>query len=257
MRWTQVRVVGLLAAAAGLLLAAILLGLPAPVPAQRPTEPAETPVPEGYVGAEMCKGCHEDATARFATTKMGRLFLKHPRNTMERLGCETYTYEHIFQKQRSRSRPVTGTTTFDFPDFDWISDNTDTIDTIYAGARVGLIPRVLDWTVNASYAYALGRIQTRNPVAPTSGTAAQDATATAKPFPAFEDQLLRVETALSYHFWKAWTASFSYVFESFQKNDWRTDRLNPFVPGVTSIWLGNDERNYDAHWVAFTLGYRF
>jgi MtrB/PioB family decaheme-associated outer membrane protein len=168
-----------------------------------------------------------------------------------------YTYEHIFQKQRSRSRPVSGSTTLDFADFDWITDNTDTIDTFYAGAKIGLIPGVLDWTVNASYAYALGRMDTRNPVAPTSGTAAQNATATAQPFPAFQDQLLRVETALRYHFWKAWTASFGYVYESFQKNDWRTDRLNPFVPGVTSIWLGDDERNYDAHWVAFTLGYRF
>jgi MtrB/PioB family decaheme-associated outer membrane protein len=168
-----------------------------------------------------------------------------------------YTYERIFQKQRSRFRAVSGTTTLDFPDFDWISDNADTIDTFYAGAKVGLIPRVLDWTINASYAYALGRTETRNPVAPTSGSAAQNNAATAQPFPAFEDQLLRVETALRYHFWKAWTASFGYVFESFRKNDWRTDQLNPFVPGVTSIWLGDDERNYDAHWVAFTLAYRF
>jgi DmsE family decaheme c-type cytochrome len=88
MRWMQVRVVGLLAAVAGLLLAAILLGLPASVPAERPAEPAGTPLPEGHVGSETCKGCHEDAYARFATTKMGRLFLKHPRNTLERLGCE-------------------------------------------------------------------------------------------------------------------------------------------------------------------------
>lgn len=168
-----------------------------------------------------------------------------------------YTHESIYQKQRSRSRPVTGTTTFDFPDYDWISVHTDTVDTVFLGATVGLIPKVLDWTANASYAYALGRVQNRNPVAPTSGTAAQDATATAKPFPAFEDQLLRVETSLRYHFWKMWTASLGYAFESFQKNDWRTDRLNPFVPGVSSIWLGNDARNYDAHIVALTLGVRF
>jgi len=92
MTWTR-GVVTLLIAVATLLLMAILLGFPASVPAQRPTEPAaepaENPLPEGYVGAEMCKGCHEDATARFVSTKMGRLFLKHPRNMTERLGCET------------------------------------------------------------------------------------------------------------------------------------------------------------------------
>jgi len=100
-------------------------------------------------------------------------------------------------------------------------------------------------------------VQNRNPVSPTSGTAAQNTTATAQPFPAFEDQLIRVETALKYHFWKVWTVSAGYIFESFEKNDWRTDRLNPFVPGVTSIWMGNNSRNYAAHIVAATLGVRF
>lgn len=168
-----------------------------------------------------------------------------------------YTHEVIFQKQRSRSRPVTGTTTFDFLDYDWISNNTDTVDTYHLGSNIAVIPKVLDLTFGASYSNALGRVETRNPLAVTSGTAAQQASAQAKPTPAFEDTLLRLETALKYHFWKMWTASFGYVFESFEKNDWRTDRLNPFVPGVTSIWLGNDARNYSAHIVAVTLGVRF
>jgi MtrB/PioB family decaheme-associated outer membrane protein len=168
-----------------------------------------------------------------------------------------YVHEHIFEKQRSRSRPVSGPTTFDFPDFDWISNSTDTIDTIHLGASVRLVPGMLDWTVGASYAFALGRIATRNPVAPTSGTASQQDTAQAKPFPAFQDQLLRLDTGLVYRFWRVWTAKVGYAFESFQKNDWRTDRLNPFVPGVSSIWLGNDARNYAAHIVALTVGYRF
>jgi HAE1 family hydrophobic/amphiphilic exporter-1 len=34
-------------------------------------------------------------------------------------------------------------------------------------------------------------------------------------------------------------------------------RLNPMVPGTTSIWLGDDQRNYAAHIVGVTLGYRF
>lgn len=167
-----------------------------------------------------------------------------------------YTRESIFQKQRSRSRPVTGTTTFDFPDFDWVAVNTDTVDTLWLGARVTLIPRRLDWQVSGSWAYALGRIETRNPAPPTSGTAAQRTTAEAKPMPAFEDTLIRIDTALRYHFWKVWTLSFFYAYESFQKNDWRTDRLNPFVPGVSSIWLGTDSRNYAAHLVGLTVGYR-
>jgi MtrB/PioB family decaheme-associated outer membrane protein len=169
-----------------------------------------------------------------------------------------YVHEEIYEKQRSRSRPVTGSTTFDFPDFDWISNNTDTIDTFHVGATVGVIPKVLDFSIGTSYSYALGRVETRNPGTLTSGTAAQRETARAKRFPAFEDQLLRIDTGLRYYFWKAWSASLGYAYETFQKNDWRTDRLSPFLPGISSsIWLGNDARNYDAHIVTLTLGYRF
>ena len=57
---------------------------------------------------------------------------------------------------------------------------------------------------------------------------------------------------------KSWTARLGYVFESFQKHDWRTDQLNPFVPTAgSSIWLGNDLRNYTANIITATIGYRF
>lgn len=48
-----------------------------------------------------------------------------------------------------------------------------------------------------------------------------------------------------------------YAFEMFEKTDWRTDTLNPFIPGVSSIWLGNDLRNYTAQMIGATLAYRF
>ncbi len=66
----------------------LVLTSPAPTLAQAPARPAAAPA-DGYVGAETCKGCHEDSYNRFATTKMGRLFLRHPRNTVERLACES------------------------------------------------------------------------------------------------------------------------------------------------------------------------
>ena len=166
-------------------------------------------------------------------------------------------YEVLFQKMLSRSRPVTGTTTLDFVDFDWLSDLKDTVQTAYVGFKAALIPKVLDLRIDGNYAYALGQIKSRNPVAPTSGTAAQDETARAKRFPSFEDTLLRVEAALIYHFLKNWSAKVGYAFETFEKSDWRTDQLNPFIPGVSSIWLGNDLRNYTAQMIGATLAYRF
>jgi MtrB/PioB family decaheme-associated outer membrane protein len=168
-----------------------------------------------------------------------------------------YMYESNFQKMESRSRPVVGVNALDFSNFDWLSDINDTINTLYAGVKLSLIPKVLDVALNSSYAYALGNIRTRNPTAPVSGTPAQNNTARAQRFPAFTDQLLRLEATVSYHFLEQWTARVGYVLESFQKNDWRTDELNPFVPGVTSIFLGNNLQNYTAQIVGATIGYRF
>lgn len=73
--------------AAGTLIG-LLLMLPASTPAQAPATPPAMPPDGGYVGAETCKSCHEDAHRKFEQTKMGRLFLKHPRNTREALACE-------------------------------------------------------------------------------------------------------------------------------------------------------------------------
>jgi hypothetical protein len=169
-----------------------------------------------------------------------------------------YVHEDIKQNQRGRFRPVTGGVALDIPEFDWLSDITDTIDTLYAGLKTVIIPKVLDWSASGSYAIAVGRLRTRNPADPATAagqSAGNIADATAQPFPTTEDTLIRFDTALRYHFLKSWTASLGYVFESFQKNDWRTDRLNPFVPGVNAIYLGNDSRNYAAHILGVTLAY--
>jgi hypothetical protein len=123
---------------------------------------------------------------------------------LERVAFSAYTYEQLFQKIRSRSRPVTGTTTFDFVDFDWISDLDDTVHTAYAGVRAALIPRVLDFRIDANYSYA----------------------------------------------------KLGYAFVMFNKTDWRTDTLNPFI-GVSSIWLGNNLRDYTAHMMGASVTYRF
>ena len=170
-----------------------------------------------------------------------------------------YVHELIFQKQMSQNRVVNANNVVpDFPDFVWLSNNTDTVDTFYVGANVALIPGTLDWKLGLNYSTATGQVSTRNPNgAPTSGTDAQNFTASAKRFPAFVDTLVRVDTGLRYHFAKNWTAGLAYAYEQFTKADWRTDTLNPFVPGVSSIWLGNDPKNYAAHIVAVTIGYRF
>ena len=164
-----------------------------------------------------------------------------------------YMHESNFQKQRSRNRNP------DDPALDWISDNTDTIDTFHASATARLIPGKLDLKFAGNYSYALGRVETWNPNA--NGSTVYNAVANtnqvARPWPAFEDSLLRLEASLRYHFGQAWTASLNYAYEVFRKHDWRTDTINPFVPGNSAVYLGNDLKNYEAHIFGVTLGYRF
>src|SRR5262250_3392167 len=69
-------------------------GLAPASPAQE-TKPAATPAPaaappadSNYVGADTCKGCHEEAWNKFAKTRMGRLFLYQARDAAEKNACE-------------------------------------------------------------------------------------------------------------------------------------------------------------------------
>ena len=88
------RVLGLIAGAALALGVGIVLGMPFASRAQQPAAPSSPPVAppaatgtasptSGYVGAETCKGCHEEAFQTFAKTRMGRLFLRQARDPKE------------------------------------------------------------------------------------------------------------------------------------------------------------------------------
>jgi MtrB/PioB family decaheme-associated outer membrane protein len=175
----------------------------------------------------------------------------------------SYVYESIFQKWKSRNRDVATvagqSVVSDFEDWNWISDALDRVHTLQIGARIALIPRKLDWSILGSLAYALGEVDNRNETAPLTHPPGFNSTAnaTARRQPAFQDILIHLETGLRYWFTKNWAAGFSYAFETFDKNDWRTDGLNPFVPGSNSIYLGNELRNYTAHMVKATLRYTF
>ena len=167
-----------------------------------------------------------------------------------------YMYEQRYEKMRSRANR-----TPDIPALDWISNITDTIQTIHFSSLASLIPGTLDLKLNANYSYALGTVFTRTPNAAGfnvgGGVGPFPATAQAQRFPAYTDGLLIVGGSLRYHFWNNWTASLNYAYEQWRKTNWQTDTLNPFEPGVSSIWLGNNLKNFNAQIVSINLGYRF
>ena len=121
-----------------------------------------------------------------------------------------------------------------------------------------MIPKKLDFSVGFSYASAVGTIKTRNTdPPPTGGPVGQNNQAIAQRYPAFEDELLRLDAGLTYHFDKVWTATLGYVLETWHKKDFRTDNLNPFIPNVTSIFLGENYNNYTVNIVSLVVGYKF
>ena len=71
----------------------VVLGLPfssraqQPAPPPTPAAPA-APADSNYVGAETCKGCHDEAYNKFAKTRMGRIFLFQARTPGEKNACE-------------------------------------------------------------------------------------------------------------------------------------------------------------------------
>jgi MtrB/PioB family decaheme-associated outer membrane protein len=168
-----------------------------------------------------------------------------------------YVYETIDQQQRSRNREVSGSAVIGPPDFDWVSHSVDTYHTVHAGLTATLIPDVLDWLVDIGYSYGDSEIKTFNPVKPTGGNASQQSNATAKPFPDVTNELIHVGTALRYRFAKAWYLSLAYLFEQFTQTNFRTNTLNPFQTQTSSIYLGNDLKDYTAQIITLALGYRF
>src|ERR1700738_2163252 len=55
--------------------------------ATRPDSGLSLPRPP-YVGTVYCYACHQELALEFARTKMGKLFLVKPQNSLERMGCE-------------------------------------------------------------------------------------------------------------------------------------------------------------------------
>ena len=85
-RWVLLAIgLGLTAFSVGL-----VLGRPVSSRAQQPVSPATAPVPadSNYVGADTCKGCHEEQYNKFAKTRMGRIFLFQARTPGEKNACE-------------------------------------------------------------------------------------------------------------------------------------------------------------------------
>jgi len=176
-----------------------------------------------------------------------------------------YTREEFKSEQRSRYRPVTGTTVFDFPDFDWVSKNIDVVDTFGIGLDATLLPKRLNLRLGYSLSIAEEDVDTFNPVTPTSGTPAQDATATAGKFPSRLSWFHQLTASLWYHLTRNLSAKLGYTYERYIREDWAIEDIQPYMGDLPAnltraaldVFLGADVPNYEAHIFELALRYKF
>lgn len=66
-----------------------LLGMYPPASAQQASPLRQEQLAPGCAGVKTCECCHAEVITDLEKTPMGRLFLRHPRNSEEKLVCET------------------------------------------------------------------------------------------------------------------------------------------------------------------------
>ncbi len=181
-----------------------------------------------------------------------------------------YTYENVLWSQRSRWRPVSGTTVGDDPLNNWESDSEDRVHTAGVTTDFVLIPDRLDGSI--SYVVAIARGETRASGVPgftnATGSATPPDGGNAVDYPDLKDTLHSPIVVLRYHLQKHFTVKLQYRYENFRLVNFKTDNLEPFmassnvngsgtVSPSTDVFLGNRVDDYAAHIISLSGVYRF
>lgn len=183
-----------------------------------------------------------------------------------------YTREGYHSRQKSRSRPVTGTTVGDFVGFEWYSNNVDMYDTVGAGTVIRLIPDRLNLEGDYTYQLSIARLDSGNPfpvqctptVPGNTCTAGTITTARAASFPDDRFSLHRIGGLIRFYLLRNLALRAGYTYERFRVSYWQTDFIQPVntVPPIstsqTDVFLGvRPFRSYEAHIIGGGLTYEF
>lgn len=163
----------------------------------------------------------------------------------------SYTRERFKSTQRSKYREPSQ---LDNPTYDWVSRNDDFIDTFGANVSAEIVPG--RFSVGGVLELSKARLENRayNPVTPTGGTAAQNANAAASNWPDIRQKWLPASAFAELRISGEWAATLRFVYDKFDKTDFRTDGLLPATG--SDIFMGNDYRDYNAQFLTFTISYR-
>ncbi len=181
-----------------------------------------------------------------------------------------YTYEQYNYNQQSRYRPVVGVVvTPDTPNNDWTSKSKDEFHNLGANATVTLIPKKLFFDLGYIVTFGYTTIKNANVVNPpatpsTSAPGVPPNNATAVPWDKVFNVLQTVKVMARYNFTEKFQARLGFAYERYNERDFARDPLQPFMGGVdtssagiTSVFLGAAQPNYEAYITSFLLRYAF
>lgn len=172
---------------------------------------------------------------------------------MFNVGYSREDYNDLLQQQyRTGSTPATANN----PTWVWLNNNTDHINTTYAGFTAVLVPGEWDAGGTISMSDATFLVANFNPVTPTGGTAAQNLSATATNFPAVTQLLHPQSYFVRWTYSADWAFTLRYNVESYNQNDYRTQTLTPAI-GTTAnhVNLASFYQNYNVGWWSFLVSW--
>ncbi|HSB68910.1 MAG TPA: MtrB/PioB family decaheme-associated outer membrane protein [Candidatus Methylomirabilis sp.] len=136
----------------------------------------------------------------------------------------------------------------------------DYLDTVQAGLDLVVVPKRLD--LGFGYRFAFGR--SRQSVAEVTGGAA---TGDPAPVPTTQNKFHVFNVVARYFLTPQWTLKLGYQYERYEEKDFTTDGIGPALAGSSNavlaaadtrtIILGSQHNPYEAHIVAFLVGYKF
>jgi MtrB/PioB family decaheme-associated outer membrane protein len=135
----------------------------------------------------------------------------------------------------------------------------DTLDTFRVGLDLQVVPSRLD--LSLGYAFALGKSELPASGVPGGAAAGQPAN-----FPDTKNQLQIVNAVARFFLTPQWSLKLGYQYERYAERDYTTDGVPPALAGLggataqadaRSIVLGAQHPPYEAHIVAFSVGYKF
>lgn len=163
----------------------------------------------------------------------------------------SHTREVFHSRQRSKYREPTQPNN---PSYDWVSQNSDYIDSFGANASITIVPKRVELGGSLELAKARLTNHAFNPTTPTGGTATQNANAAASDWPDITQKWLPATAYASLRVWSEWYVTARLEWDDFNKRDFRTDGLKPATGA--DIFQGNDYRDYNARFLSLIVSYR-